>query len=54
MAVIGPVTAEAIKKAGLKVDIMPKQATIEALVDEIIKWVEEQRRRTKEENAGDT
>ena len=40
MAVIGPVTAEAIKKAGLKVDIMPKEATIEALVDEIIKWAE--------------
>jgi uroporphyrinogen III methyltransferase/synthase len=54
IAVIGPVTVEAIKKTGLKVDIMPKEATIEALVDEIIKWVEEQRRRTKEENAGDT
>lgn len=39
IAVIGPVTAKAIVKAGLKVDIMPKQATIEALVKEIIKWV---------------
>lgn len=39
IAVIGPVTAKAIVKAGRKVDIMPKQATIEALVKEIIKWV---------------
>jgi uroporphyrinogen III methyltransferase/synthase len=39
IAVIGPVTAKAIVKAGLKVDIMPKQATIEALVQDIIKWV---------------
>jgi uroporphyrinogen III methyltransferase/synthase len=38
IAVIGPVTAKAIVKAGLKVDIMPKEATIEALVKEIIKW----------------
>src|SRR4030067_124855 len=38
IAVIGPVTAKAIVKAGLKVDIMPKAATIEALVKEIIKW----------------
>lgn len=37
IAVIGPVTAEAIEKKGLKVDIMPKKATIEAMVDEIIK-----------------
>ncbi|NWF52925.1 MAG: uroporphyrinogen-III C-methyltransferase [Nitrospirae bacterium] len=39
IAVIGPVTAKAIEKAGLKVDIMPEKATIEALVEEIIKWV---------------
>jgi uroporphyrinogen III methyltransferase/synthase len=38
IAVIGPVTAKAIEKAGLKVDIMPKEATIEALVEEIINW----------------
>jgi uroporphyrinogen III methyltransferase/synthase len=38
IAVIGPVTAKAVEKAGLKVDIMPKEATIEALVKEIIKW----------------
>jgi uroporphyrinogen III methyltransferase/synthase len=38
IAVIGPVTANAIEKAGLKVSIMPKEATIKAMVDEIIKW----------------
>lgn len=38
IAVIGPVTAKAIEKAGLKVHIMPKQATIEAMVGEIINW----------------
>ncbi|HWR59750.1 MAG TPA: uroporphyrinogen-III synthase, partial [Thermodesulfovibrionales bacterium] len=37
IAVIGPVTAKAIEKAGLKVDIMPEESTIEALVAEIIK-----------------
>jgi uroporphyrinogen III methyltransferase/synthase len=36
IAVIGPVTAKAIENAGLKVDIMPKESTIEALVSEII------------------
>lgn len=36
IAVIGSVTAKAIEKAGLKVDIMPKESTIEAMVDEII------------------
>jgi uroporphyrinogen III methyltransferase/synthase len=38
IASIGPVTSKAIEKAGLKVDIMPREATIEALVEEIIKW----------------
>jgi uroporphyrinogen III methyltransferase/synthase len=38
IAVIGPVTAKAIEKAGLKVSIMPEEATIEAMVDEILKW----------------
>jgi uroporphyrinogen III methyltransferase/synthase len=38
-AVIGPVTAKAVENAGLHVDIMPKEATIEAMVEEIIKWV---------------
>jgi len=39
LAVIGPVTAHAIEKAGLRVDIMPKEATIEAMVEEIIQWI---------------
>ncbi len=39
IAVIGPVTAEAVVKAGLKVSIMPKEATIDAMVQEIIKCV---------------
>lgn len=38
IAVIGPVTAKAIEKAGLKVSIMPKEATIKAMVDKIIQW----------------
>lgn len=38
IAVIGPVTAKAIEKAGLKVEIMPKESTIEALVEEIKTW----------------
>jgi uroporphyrinogen III methyltransferase/synthase len=38
IAVIGPVTAKAVENAGLRVDIMPKEATIEAMVKEIIKW----------------
>ncbi len=39
IAVIGPVTAKAVEKAGLKVDIMPKEATIEAMVLKIIEWI---------------
>lgn len=39
IAVIGPVTAKAVEKAGLAVDIMPKSSTIEAMVEEIKKWV---------------
>lgn len=35
IAVIGPVTAKAVEKAGLKVDIMPEEATIDAMVDAI-------------------
>jgi uroporphyrinogen III methyltransferase/synthase len=38
IAVIGPVTAKAVKKAGLKVSIMPEQATIDAMVRDIITW----------------
>jgi len=36
IAVIGPVTEKAVLKAGLKVDIMPKEATIDAMVQAII------------------
>ncbi|MDP3295981.1 MAG: uroporphyrinogen-III C-methyltransferase [Thermodesulfovibrionia bacterium] len=39
IAVIGTVTARAVEKAGLRVNIMPEQATIEAMVQEIIEWV---------------
>jgi len=35
IAVIGPVTAKAVEKAGLKVDIMPEKATIDNMVDAI-------------------
>lgn len=38
IAVIGPVTAKAVEKAGLEVSIMPEQATVEAMVDKIIEW----------------
>ncbi len=38
IAVIGPVTAKSIEKAGLKVDIMPEESTVEAMVEEIKKW----------------
>ncbi len=38
IAVIGPVTAKAAETAGLQVHIMPKEATIEAMVEEIKRW----------------
>lgn len=38
IAAIGPVTAKAVEKAGLKVGIMPEEATVEAMVEEIRKW----------------
>ncbi len=38
IAAIGPVTAKAIEAKGLKVAITPKKATIEAMVEEIIRW----------------
>jgi uroporphyrinogen III methyltransferase/synthase len=37
IAVIGPVTRKAVEKAGLTVDIMPQESTIEAMVQEIMK-----------------
>jgi uroporphyrinogen III methyltransferase / synthase len=43
IAVIGPVTARAVEKAGLKVQIMPKESTVEAMADEIIKWAAKER-----------
>ncbi|MDA8241759.1 MAG: uroporphyrinogen-III C-methyltransferase [Nitrospiraceae bacterium] len=39
IAVIGPVTEKAVKKAGLDVSIMPREATIEAMVEAIKEWV---------------
>jgi uroporphyrinogen III methyltransferase/synthase len=39
IAAIGPVTAKAVEKAGLTVHIMPKEATVDAMVKEIINWV---------------
>ncbi len=38
IAVIGPVTEKAVKKAGLDVAIMPREATIEAMVEAIKEW----------------
>lgn len=40
IAVIGPVTAKAVEKSGLKVSIMPETATISAMVEKIIAWSE--------------
>ena len=41
IAVIGPVTKKAVEKYGHKVDIMPHESTIEAMVQEIIHWAKE-------------
>jgi len=38
IGVIGPVTAKAVEKAGLSVDIMPQESTIEEMVSEIMRW----------------
>jgi len=38
IGVIGPVTAKAVEKAGLRVDIMPRESTIDEMVSEIIRW----------------
>lgn len=49
IAVIGPVTAKAVEKSGLHVDIMPEEATIGAMIEEIIKWTgEKDKRATKD------
>lgn len=39
IAVIGPVTAKAVELAGLKVGIMPAEATVDAMVEAIKDWV---------------
>ncbi len=44
IAAIGPVTKKTIETNGLKVHILPDEATISAMVDEIITWAERQRR----------
>lgn len=38
IAAIGPVTAKAIEKSGLKVEIMPEKATMEHMAQSIIDW----------------
>jgi len=38
IAAIGPVTANAIEKTGLRVDIMPRESTIDEMVAEIMRW----------------
>jgi uroporphyrinogen III methyltransferase/synthase len=38
IAVIGPVTRKAVENAGLKVNIMPEEATVEEMVKKIIDW----------------
>lgn len=43
IAAIGPVTKKTIEKKGLKVHIVPKEATIGAMVDEIITWAAKKR-----------
>ena len=46
IAVIGPVTAEAVERAGLRVHIIPDEATIEAMAGKIIEWIEERKARS--------
>ena len=38
IAAIGPSTAEAVKRCGLKVDVMPSEASVEALAQEIVRF----------------
>ena len=38
IAVIGPVTKRTVEKAGFPVAIMPGQATVQAMVEEIVRW----------------
>jgi len=39
ISALGPVTAKIIEKKGFKVDIIPKEATIEAMVDAIVNYL---------------
>ena len=43
IAAIGPVTRSAIETAGLTVTITPKQATVDAMVEEIVRWAAERK-----------
>ena len=42
IAAIGPVTKKTIEKSGLEVHILPNEATINAMVQEIIEWAKRQ------------
>lgn len=44
IAVIGPVTAKAVRKAGFRVSIMPRTATIESMANEIIRWLKKNKK----------
>jgi|WetSurSiteA1Bulk_404760.scaffolds.fasta_scaffold00851_1 uroporphyrinogen III methyltransferase / synthase len=51
IAVIGPVTAKAVQKAGLQVHIMPEKATIDAMVESIVAWVKKHKKKVSGESA---
>jgi uroporphyrinogen III methyltransferase/synthase len=42
IAVIGPVTRKTVERTGLTADIMPEEATIEAMAEAIERWASEQ------------
>ncbi|WP_062047904.1 uroporphyrinogen-III synthase [Bacillus sp. JCM 19034] len=44
IACIGPIAKKSAMQSGLKVDVMPRVYTIEALVEEIITYLEEEKR----------
>ena len=43
IAAIGPLTRSTIETAGLTVTITPKQATVNAMVEEIVRWAVERK-----------
>jgi len=47
IACIGPITAKTIENFGLKVDIMPKEATIPSLIKEIESYFEPSAKKEK-------